>query len=188
MHSTPYDQFLSLPDIPIQYDTDNTVAASILSNHKVPRPARLVRWGLELQTYLPWLRIAYRLGKDNFVADHLCRNPYDEHYVVLPKDTIEVPDDLYEHLASFRLGSRQFKLFESKVQNTISEIWSAYTELSEQQADDLKEKLTYGGISGLVQLALAGTFKLVSLATRRRNGVVALRPRAPPRRGGGVVV
>eukprot|EP00965_Chrysotila_dentata_P067169 2223017-Pleurochrysis_carterae.AAC.1 len=36
--------------------TDSTVAASILSNHKVPRPPRLERWGVVLGTYLPHLR------------------------------------------------------------------------------------------------------------------------------------
>eukprot|EP00965_Chrysotila_dentata_P072381 2391785-Pleurochrysis_carterae.AAC.1 len=36
--------------------TDSTVAASMLSNHKVPRPPRLERWGVVLGTYLPHLR------------------------------------------------------------------------------------------------------------------------------------
>eukprot|EP00965_Chrysotila_dentata_P107051 3537311-Pleurochrysis_carterae.AAC.1 len=39
--------------------TDNTVAASILTNFKCPRPPRLQRWEIELGSYLPYLRIAY---------------------------------------------------------------------------------------------------------------------------------
>eukprot|EP00965_Chrysotila_dentata_P097026 3207260-Pleurochrysis_carterae.AAC.1 len=59
--------------------TDNTVAASILSNFKCPRPPRLQRWGIEL-------------------ADLISRYPLDlkegEHSVA------SIPDDLFDVLAS----------------------------------------------------------------------------------------
>eukprot|EP00965_Chrysotila_dentata_P060757 2013223-Pleurochrysis_carterae.AAC.1 len=45
--------------------TDSTVAASMFSNHKVPRPPQLERWGVVLNTYLPHLRVAYRMGGKN---------------------------------------------------------------------------------------------------------------------------
>eukprot|EP00965_Chrysotila_dentata_P123895 4095163-Pleurochrysis_carterae.AAC.1 len=54
--------------------TDNTVAANIVSNFKCPRPSRLQRWGIELGSYLPYLRIAYRMmGSLNDVADLMSR-------------------------------------------------------------------------------------------------------------------
>ena len=53
--------------------TDNKVAASILTNYNHPRPPKLQRWGVELGTYLPHLCIAYRVGQENYVADHLSR-------------------------------------------------------------------------------------------------------------------
>eukprot|EP00965_Chrysotila_dentata_P039540 1314309-Pleurochrysis_carterae.AAC.1 len=57
--------------------TDNTVAASIVSNFKCPRPPRLQRWGIEFGSYLPYLRIAYRMGSLNNVADLMSRYPIE---------------------------------------------------------------------------------------------------------------
>eukprot|EP00965_Chrysotila_dentata_P161058 5317858-Pleurochrysis_carterae.AAC.1 len=78
--------------------TDNNVAASILTNFKCPRPPRLQRWGIELGSYLPYLRIAYRMGLLNDVADLMSRYPLDlkegEHSVA------SIPDDLFDVLAS----------------------------------------------------------------------------------------
>eukprot|EP00959_Pyramimonas_sp_CCMP1952_P245032 5121008-Pyramimonas_sp.AAC.1 len=78
--------------------TDNTVAASIVSNFKCPRPPRLQRWGIELGSYLPYLRIAYRMGSLNDVADLMSRYPIEveegKHAVA------SIPDDLFETLAA----------------------------------------------------------------------------------------
>ena len=68
---------------------DNTVAASILANFKVPRPPKLQRWGVELGTYFPFLRIAYRQGALNATADMLTRNNP-------PKSVGIVKDDLFK--------------------------------------------------------------------------------------------
>ena len=43
--------------------TDSMVAASML--HKHLGPPRLQRWGMELGTFLPFLKVAYRKGADN---------------------------------------------------------------------------------------------------------------------------
>eukprot|EP00965_Chrysotila_dentata_P011010 358126-Pleurochrysis_carterae.AAC.1 len=78
--------------------TDNTVAASIVSNFKCPRPPRHRRWGIELGSYLPYLRIAYRMGSLNDVADLKSRYPVEveegKHSVA------SIPDDLFDTLAA----------------------------------------------------------------------------------------
>ena len=43
----------------------------MMTNHS--GPARLRRWGMELSTYLPHLKVAYRKGKLNGIADYLSR-------------------------------------------------------------------------------------------------------------------
>ena len=92
--------------------TDSTVAASILSNAKVPRPAKLERWSITLGTYLPNLRLAYRMGKENYVADHMSRFYTHIDYEPRPGDEHTVPDDLYEQLASCTVHNRRTILAE----------------------------------------------------------------------------
>eukprot|EP00965_Chrysotila_dentata_P105617 3488309-Pleurochrysis_carterae.AAC.2 len=62
---------------PTKVYMDNTVASSILTNFKCPRPPRFQRWGIELGSYLPYLRIADRMGLLNDVADLMSRYPLD---------------------------------------------------------------------------------------------------------------
>ena len=77
--------------------TDSTVAVSMLTKH-FGQP-RLQRWGMELGTYLPFLKVAYRKGELNGLADLVSRYPVFDDYVekrayadhVLPPDALETP-------------------------------------------------------------------------------------------------
>eukprot|EP00965_Chrysotila_dentata_P245895 6206839-Pleurochrysis_carterae.AAC.1 len=104
--------------------TDNKMAANILTNFKCPRPPRLQRWGIELGSYLPYLRIKYRMGSLNVVADLMSRYPLDlkegEHSVAI------TPDDLFDVLASMEVkGKPAVCLCEPRNQKDIETIWEA---------------------------------------------------------------
>eukprot|EP00965_Chrysotila_dentata_P255980 6212395-Pleurochrysis_carterae.AAC.5 len=62
------------------------------------RPPRLQRWGIELGSYLPYLRVGYRMGLLNKVADLMSGNPIGveegKHSVA------SLPDDLFDTLAA----------------------------------------------------------------------------------------
>eukprot|EP00965_Chrysotila_dentata_P112268 3711609-Pleurochrysis_carterae.AAC.1 len=112
--------------------TDNTVAASILTNFKCPRPPRLQRWGIELGSYLPYLRIAYHMGSLNDVADLMSRYPLDlkegEHSVA------SIPDDLFDVLASVEVNCKPaVYLCEPRNQKDIETIWEAEAACSQAQ-------------------------------------------------------
>eukprot|EP00965_Chrysotila_dentata_P189602 6173404-Pleurochrysis_carterae.AAC.2 len=77
--------------------TDNTVAASVVSNFKCPSPPRLQRWGIELGSYLSYLRIAYRMGSLNDVADLMSRYPKVEEG---KHSVVSIADDLFDTLAA----------------------------------------------------------------------------------------
>ena len=49
-------------------------------------------------SFLPYLRIAYRRGIDNGMADLLSRFPLFEKYVSRNDDTAEMPEDLFEKI------------------------------------------------------------------------------------------
>eukprot|EP00965_Chrysotila_dentata_P169265 5590094-Pleurochrysis_carterae.AAC.1 len=112
--------------------TDNTVAASILTYFKCPRPPRLQRWGIELGSYLPYLRIEYRMGSLNDVAVLMSRYPLDlkegEHSVA------NIPDDLFDVLASVEVnGKPAVYLCEPRNQKDIETIWEAEAACSSAQ-------------------------------------------------------
>ena len=109
---------------PITVYTDNTVASSILTNAKAHRPPRLQRWGIVLGTYLPHLRIAYRKGELNPVADLLSRYPSQINYTPSDSDIAEVPDDLFDKILSVHFNGRKFVLSEPKVDTVIDQIWA----------------------------------------------------------------
>ena len=77
--------------------TDSAVAASMI--HKHLAPPRLQRWGMELGTYLPHLRIGYRKGANNGLADLLSRFPTFRRFVKTRPD-IELPDDQLEYMGN----------------------------------------------------------------------------------------
>ena len=131
---------------PVVVYTDNTVASSMISNKAASQPERLQRWGIELSAYLPHLRIAYRKGEHNEVAD-LASRPAEEalqaadrkadevaraqlsaKYLedaeeVLP--TVDMPDDLFDKVASVDLGDSKFAFYERSVKEHLAEIWKA---------------------------------------------------------------
>ena len=121
---------------PITVYTDNTVAASILTNVKFPRPPRLQRWGVVLGTYLPHLRIAYRRGEDNAVADLLSRYPADLNYCPQPEDFAEVPDELFDHVLSMQFNGRRFLLSEAKATTAIRDIWAELEEGTDESPEE----------------------------------------------------
>eukprot|EP00965_Chrysotila_dentata_P007799 254698-Pleurochrysis_carterae.AAC.1 len=102
--------------------TDNTVAASMLSNHKVPRPPRLERRRVVLGTYLPQLRVAYRMGGKNLVADELSRFVTQVEYQHKPEYEMKVSNDLYDRIVSVTHRGRQFELAEAKDMQMLQEI------------------------------------------------------------------
>ena len=61
------------------------------------------RWGLELQQLLPYLKIGYRKGVENGLADLLSRFPYFRRYIRRKEDVVSLPDDLYEQVAEVQL-------------------------------------------------------------------------------------
>ena len=74
--------------------TDSAVASSLLKKHMAP--PRLQRWGVELGTYLPHMKIGYRKGASNGLADLLSRFPTFRQFVRLPGDQEVIPDSLHE--------------------------------------------------------------------------------------------
>lgn len=84
--------------------TDSAVATSMLTKHIAP--PRLQRWGMEIGTFLPHLRIAYRKGADNGLADLLSRFTAFHKYVKVRDDAVELPDDLFEYIGDAPLFVR----------------------------------------------------------------------------------
>ena len=76
---------------PLTIYTDSTVAASMLTKHE--GTTRLQRWGAELMRYIPHLKIGFRAGKSNGMADLLSRYPYFQRYVRAREDIVSLPDD-----------------------------------------------------------------------------------------------
>ena len=84
--------------------TDSAVATSMLTKHNAP--PRLQRWGAELSAFLPHLRIAYRKGCDNGLADLLSRFPVYKKFVKTRQNTVSLPDDLFEFVGEAPLYHR----------------------------------------------------------------------------------
>jgi DNA (cytosine-5)-methyltransferase 1 len=84
--------------------TDSAVATSMLTKHIAP--PRLQRWGMEIGTFLPHLKIAYRKGADNGLADLLSRFTAFHKYIKVRDDTAELPDDLFEYIGDAPLFVR----------------------------------------------------------------------------------
>merc|ERR1711965_615304 len=120
--------------------TDSSVAASMLTKHAAP--PRLQRWGLELGSYLPHLRISFRRGTDNGLADLLSRYPIFAKYVTLPphREPVYLPDDLFDkigdaplfnpavlkHQERRYLASSAYELYEPRRPGAVVQpIWSS---------------------------------------------------------------
>ena len=113
--------------------TDSSVAASML--HKHLGPPRLQRWGMELGTFLPYLKVAYRRGVDNGMADFLSRYPTFQQYVT-PREEPELPSELFDlipeavPLFTHRLGDDdawlekwKLDLYEAKNPVVVESVW-----------------------------------------------------------------
>eukprot|EP00965_Chrysotila_dentata_P065647 2175485-Pleurochrysis_carterae.AAC.1 len=117
--------------------TDSTVAASMLSNHKVPRPQRLERWGVVLGTYLPHLRVAYRMGGTSLVADELSGFVTQVEYQHKPK------------IVSVTHRGRRFKLVETKDMQMLQEILKSADCLKKDDLNALRKLTNYKKGSGV---------------------------------------
>ena len=102
--------------------TDSKVAQGMLnkqSNYK--GTPRLQRWGIELMSFAPHLKIGFRRGVDNGMADLLSRYPYFRQYIPQADDVVELPPgDLYD-----RVAEAQFNLDRSsgvRVKLTVSQL------------------------------------------------------------------
>ena len=119
--------------------TDSSVAASMLTKH-LGTP-RLQRWGMELGTFLPYLKIQHRRGVDNGMADFLSRFPTFERYVAKPSDVAYLPEHDHADVADIALFSHElvseddqilrnwrFKLVENRSHKEPTLIWQGHIE------------------------------------------------------------
>ena len=84
--------------------TDSAVATSMLTKHIAP--PRLQRWGAELASFLPHLRISYRKGCDNGLADLLSRYPAFRNYAAPREEIVSLPDDYFDYIGEAPLYCR----------------------------------------------------------------------------------
>ena len=61
-------------------------------------------------TYLPYLKIAFRKGSLNGVADLLSRFPLFERYVSSETDCTDLPEDLFEKVGEAEFEGRNMPL------------------------------------------------------------------------------
>ena len=86
--------------------TDSSVASSMLTKHL--GPPRLQRWGMELGTFLPYLKIQYRKGELNGMADFLSRFPtFVKYFKKDREDVAELPEEDYADVADIPLFTHQ---------------------------------------------------------------------------------
>ena len=96
---------------------------------------------MELGTFLPFLKVGYRKGSDNGMADFLSRYPAYRDYVAEPKDVQVMSEELFDALPesvpmfTHRLGddegwlkSARYELYEAKDPRRLREIWQAQTD------------------------------------------------------------
>jgi len=142
--------------------TDSSVAATMLTKH-LGQP-RLQRWGMELGTFLPHLKIQHRRGIDNGMADFLSRFPTFERYIVTPKDIVHAPDGDFADVAEVPLFTHRltstddaifknwrFTLVEDKDPKGADTIWQGHIDtvyLVNEPADVTETRNAY--LEGLV--------------------------------------
>ncbi|MDC0525347.1 DDE-type integrase/transposase/recombinase [bacterium] len=140
--------------------TDSAVAASMLTKHL--GPPRLQRWGMELGTFMPYLKIQYRKGDDNGMADFLSRWPTFERYCPRPEGVAQLPDDLFEDLQEIPLFTHQlgpdpdqqalrgwkYTLCEARDPKELEQVWQAQvTEVTDRDRSDHHELSTIAHFS-----------------------------------------
>ena len=115
--------------------TDSTVARSMLTKHMGPK--RLQQWGMELGTFLPHLKICYRAGNLNGIADFLSRYPAFEDYIgtmlnvdtphqVLPSNVVKVgeaPFYTFIDAQTEHLRKSKYELYDAKEVETPTTFW-----------------------------------------------------------------
>ena len=129
--------------------TDSSVAASMLTKHL--GPPRLQRWGMELGTFLPYLKIQHRRGIDNGMADFLSRFPTFERYIATPADVAYLPEHDYVDVADIALFSHElvseddqilrnwrFRLVEDHSPKEPTLIWQGHLESVAQGEHDAR--------------------------------------------------
>ena len=85
--------------------TDSSVAATMLSKHHSTQ--RLARWGIELGTFMPYLKIQHRRGTQNGLADFISRYPTFERYVKRSRDELQLPNGPFETLTTVPLFTHE---------------------------------------------------------------------------------
>ena len=85
--------------------TDSAVAATMLTKHS--GTPRLARWGIELGTFMPFLKIQHRKGSQNGLADFISRYPTFERYVKRQRDELQLPDGVFDTLTSVPLFTHE---------------------------------------------------------------------------------
>ena len=85
--------------------TDSAVAATMLTKH-LGTP-RLARWGIELGTFMPFLKIQHRAGVQNGLGDFLSRYPTFEKYYKRKRDELQLPAGIFDAVASVPLFTHE---------------------------------------------------------------------------------
>ena len=85
--------------------TDSSVAATMLTKHNSTQ--RLARWGIELGTFMPYLKIQHRKGIHNGLADFISRYPTFEKYMKRPRDELQLPPGAFDTIASVPLFTHE---------------------------------------------------------------------------------
>ena len=85
--------------------TDSSVAATMLNKHNSTQ--RLARWGIELGTFMPYLKIQHRKGAQNGLADFISRYPTFERYVKRRRDELQLPLGAFDTVTTVPLFTHE---------------------------------------------------------------------------------
>ena len=101
---------------------DSTVALSIMSKDR--HTAKMQRWGMLMQEYLPGMQVAIKRSHENGASDALSRKFSFEKYVPQPADELELDDSLYDRLYDVDTVVRgTFGLYKPKEPKRLAEVW-----------------------------------------------------------------
>jgi hypothetical protein len=85
--------------------TDSSVAATMLTKHM--GTMRLATWGIELGTFMPFLKIQHRKGVQNGLADFISRYPTFAKYVKRERDELQLPPGVFDRVATVPLFTHE---------------------------------------------------------------------------------